>query len=89
MFTTVYILQAKMKELLPNDSATMSSIVEGIIYWAPDDAYAKKLVRSQNMLGEINRLEVGIKQLKAPLNITCLQHAHKHLYNWWWMNRNN
>jgi hypothetical protein len=40
MFITVYILQKKMQRLLPNDSTATSSIIEGTIRWAPDDAYA-------------------------------------------------
>jgi hypothetical protein len=88
MFTTIYILQKRMIELLSNDSATMSSITEGMIRWAPDDAYALAMDKKPKYDGQ--GLEVGFNELKAPpLNIICLQHAHKRLYSWWWMNKNN
>jgi hypothetical protein len=65
MFTTVYILQNRMKELLPNDSAATSSITEGMIRWAPGDAYALAMDNKLEYAGRVRGVGSGIQPVKG------------------------
>ena len=65
MFTTVYIVQNKMKELLPNDSAATSSITDGTIWWAPGDAYALAIDNKLEYVGRVRGVGSGIQPVKG------------------------
>ena len=78
MFTTVYILQNRMKELLSNDSTTTSSITEGTIHQALDDAYALAMDKKLEYAGQVQGIGSGIQPVKG----TTLKHyTHNTLTN--------
>jgi Holliday junction resolvasome RuvABC endonuclease subunit len=65
MYTTVYIVQNRMKELLPNDSAATSSITDGTIRWAPGDAYALAMDNKLEYAGRVRGIGSGIQPVKG------------------------
>ena len=65
MFTTIYIVQNRMKELLANDSTAMSSITDGTIRWAPGNAYALAIENKLEYVGRVRGIGNGIQPVKG------------------------
>jgi hypothetical protein len=49
-----------MFELISNDLATSSSVIKGIVRWAPNDAYAQALENKPEYVGRVRQVGLNI-----------------------------
>ena len=49
-------LQERMKELIPTDPAAISSIIEGTVRWAPNNAYSQAMGNKAEYTGQVRQV---------------------------------
>ncbi|XP_059434867.1 uncharacterized protein LOC132167849 [Corylus avellana] len=57
----------RMKELIPTDPAASSSITEGTVKWAPNDAYAQAHGNKPEYAGRVRQLGSGILPVRGSI----------------------
>jgi hypothetical protein len=57
-----------MKELLPTDPAIESSITEGIVRWAPNDAYSQAIGNKPEYTGRVRQVGPNVLPVRGTIH---------------------
>ena len=61
-------LQERMKELLPTDPTTTSSIAEGTVWWAPNDAYSQAIGNKPEHASQVRQVGPNILPVHGSIH---------------------